>query len=144
MAGDNPNIPRQELWDGPINRSFDQPDGIKRIDDLLTIIRPINTNDGEKRFIFPGEDDRVLRVMRKIIRGLAHHHELYQFVPDEKVWVDIQKREVPEDLIEKLSYHHREPDIAEYWYDETNDDEINSAWFIRFFEVPSFVGLIYK
>ncbi len=55
MAGENLNKQRQELWEGPINRSFDQPDGIKRI-----------------------------------------------------------------------------------------DDEINSAWLIRFFELTSFVGLIYK
>ena len=144
MAGDNPNKPRQELWDGPINRSFDQPDGIKRIDDLLSIIRPVNNNEGERQLIFPGDDDKVLRVMRKIIRGLAHHHGLYPFLPDEKVWVDIQMRKVPEAFLEKMSYHHREPDIAEYWYEETNDDEINSGWLIRFFKAPTFVGLIYK
>ncbi len=144
LSGDHPNKPRQELWRGPVNRSFDQPDCKKRIDDLLALMRPVDTKKGERQLIFPGNDERILRVIRKIIRGLAHHHGLFPHVSDEKVWVDVLKYEVPKDLINGMSYQHREPDIAEYWYEETNDEEINSAWLIRFFEAPSFVGLIYK
>ena len=65
-------------------------------------------------------------------------------MPDDKVWADILKYEVPEDLVKGMSYQHREPEIAEYFFEYTNDGEINSAWMIRFFEAPIFVGLVYE
>jgi hypothetical protein len=144
LSGDNPNEPRQELWQGPINRSFDEPDGQKRISDLLEIIRPIMTENGERHLIYPGEDKRVLRVVRKVIRGLAHFHGLVPYVSDEKVWADVLKYDVPGGLLKGLSYQHREPDIAEYLFEKTKDGEIHSAWMIRFFEAPTFVGLVYE
>ena len=86
MSGDDPNTARSEIWEGSIARSFDQPDGMKRIDDLLGFMRPVDTKAGQRHKIFPAEDMRVMRVVRKVIRGLAHHHGLFQFVPDSDVW----------------------------------------------------------
>jgi hypothetical protein len=143
MSGDDPNSPRTELWEGRVRRSFDQPDGIKRIDDLLALMRPVESEEGKRHMIYPAEDERILRVVRKIIRGLAHHHGLLPFVPEERVWVDVQRYAIPADLISQMTYQHRESDIAEYWYEAQEDEEIHSAWLLRFFEAPSFVGLIY-
>jgi len=142
LSGDNPNLPRQELWSGPIFRSFSEPDGHRRMDDILDLIKPIKTENGLRHAIYPGNDERVLRVVRKIIRGLSNYHGLVPFVPDDKVWADVLKYEIPEDLATNLIYHHREQDIAEYMFEETNDEDINSAWIIRFFEAPTFVGLV--
>lgn len=144
MSGDEPNAPRRELWDGPINRSFDQPDGVKRIDDVLALMRPVEIDSVERHMIYPAEDDKILRVVRKIIRGLSHHHDLLPFAKDDRVWTDVQRYEIPEELVSTMAYHHREPDIAEYWYELIDGSEIHSAWLLRFFEAPSFVGIISK
>jgi hypothetical protein len=114
------------------------------VDDILDLIKPIQTENGLRHAIYPGNDERVLRVARKIIRGLAHYHELVPFVPDDKVWADVLKYEIPEALASNLIYQHREQDIAEYRFKETNKEGINSAWIIRFFEAPTFVGLVDK
>jgi len=142
MSGFNPNAPRRELWDGPVNRSFDEPDALKRIDDLLALIRPVEIDGIERQVIYPAEDGRVLRVVRKIIRGLAHHHDLFPSIPDDRVWADVQRYDVPARLLSEMEYHHREPDVAEYWYQISDDPEVHSAWILRIFHAPSFVGLI--
>lgn len=142
MSGDHPNPARQELWAGPISRSFYQPDAIRRIDDLLIIIRPTQTDSGERHKIYPAEDPRVLRVIRKVIRGLASYHRLFPYVPDENVWADVLRYEIPSQFMSMMTYHHREPDIAEYWYAVLDSDEIHSAWLLRFFETAIFIGTI--
>ena len=143
LSGDNPNSPRRELWQGLIKRSLDEPDAAKRIDDLLALMRPVVVKGAERHMIYPAEDDRILRVIRKIIRGLAYYHQLFQFVPDDKVWVDVQRYLIPDQLMRGMTYHHREADIAEYWYEIIEDRQFHSVWLLRFFEAPSFVGTIH-
>ena len=142
ISGDNPNAPRRELWDGPIRRSFDEPDAAKRIDDLLALMKPVDISGIKRHMIDPAKDDRVLSVVRKIIRGLAHYHNLLQFALDDRVWADVQRYEIPEQLVFPMTYHHREPDVAEYWYGLYDSPTLHSAWLLRFFEAPTFVGMI--
>ena len=142
LTGDTPNAPRRELWDGKIRRSFDQPDGAKRIADLLALMKPVDIDGVERQMIYPGEDEKVLRVVRKVIRGLAHHHGLLPFMLDDRVWAAASPPEISEQLLCEMHYHHREPDIAEYWYEEGDGTGFHSAWLLRFFEAPSFVGMI--
>ena len=71
MSGNTPNLPRRALWEGPIRRSFDQPDARKRIDDLLALTEPMDFDGVVHHIIHPAEDERVLRIVRKSIRGLG-------------------------------------------------------------------------
>jgi hypothetical protein len=144
LAGDNPNLVRDELFSGPISRSFKKLDGMKRISDLLDLMKPIETEHGKRQMIYPAEDDRILRVVKKVIRGLCHYHQLYSPILGHRVWVDVLKYSIPAEYINSMNYFHRERDIAEYWYSEIDDDLIQSVWIIRFFETVKFIGLVSK
>ena len=143
LAGE-PNAPRGELWDGPIGRSlFEQPDGVRRIRDLIGRLRPVEI-DGRQRYkIYPGEDPRVVRVMKKIVRGLSHHHGIESAVPESRVWVDIQRYPIQEDFLSEMSYRDREADIAQYRYAVVGEYDIQSAWLVTFFEKVTFLGIVF-
>jgi len=142
MAGDKPNAMRQELWDTTIRRSFDKIDGPKRIQDLIAKMKPVTVNGSKRYMVFPGEDERVMRVVRKTIRGLCSYHKIMSPVSDKQVWVDILKYLVPQELLNQLTSYHREQDIVEYRYQIMNEQGINSAWHITFFQRVTFVGLV--
>jgi len=141
LAG-KPNAARRELWDTTILRSFKKVDGLRRRKDLLKKMKPVNTNDGRRYKIYPGKDERVLRVVRKIIRGLCYYHNVMFPVSDERIWVDILKYVVPQEFLDQMKNHHRERDIAEYRYQVLNENEIHSVWLITFFERVTFIGAV--
>jgi len=142
MLAGEPNAPRREIWEGPVLRSFDEVDGIKRMDDLLHMMRPIDIDEGTRYMIFPADVSRVLRVVRKVVRGLCHYHQVLSPVFDHQVWVDTLRYQAPPGYLETMEYHHREPDIAEYWYQIFDEDEIHSAWIISFFNRVDFIGRV--
>jgi len=76
------NKPVRELWDTKVIPGFREIDGNKQLADLFEIIRAVQTKEGERWMVFPGEDERVLRVVRKVIRGLCHYHKILSPVPD--------------------------------------------------------------
>jgi len=41
-----------------------------------------------------------------------------------------------------MEYHHRGKDIAEYWYEITNDPPVHSAWLITLFGSRTFMGIV--
>ena len=92
--------------------------------------------------VYPARDERVMRVIRKIIRGLCHHHQIDSAVSDDRVWADVLKYQIPEELFDSVSLKHCEPDIVEYWY-EFYDADGSSVWFLRFFERCSFVARVH-
>lgn len=142
VAGDPPNLARHELWKNKVLPSFDQPDGARRINDLLEIMKSAQTQTGEREMVYPAEDERVLRVVRKVIRGLSHYHGLASPVPDSNVWVDVLRFRIPDYLLDKMEHHHREKDIAEYRFEITSDPPIVSTWAITFYERVTFVGML--
>lgn len=145
MVAGEPNSPSREIWDGPVLRSFDEVDGNKRINDLFHLMKPINTDEGIRYMIYPAEDDRVLRVVRKIVRGLCHYHQVLSPVSDHQVWVEILKYQPPPEYLEtEMEYHHRERDIAEYWYQIFDEGEVHSAWIISFYNRVNFIGRVSK
>jgi hypothetical protein len=142
LAGD-PNSSRLELFNTNVMRSFDEVDGIRRMDDLIARMKPVIMDDGSSRhMVYPGEDQRVLRVVKKVVRGLCYYHNVVWPISDNRVWVDVIKYVIPKSLFDQMNYHHREQDIAEYRYQVLNDHEINSAWLITFFQRITFVGLV--
>lgn len=146
IAGE-PNSIVRELWDGKVNRAFRELDGRRRFSEIWERLRNVKTSDGERHQIFPANDPRVLRILRKIIRGLHYHHDLWNPVPDDMVFVDSLRVKIPEEFTAAMSIHHREPDIFQYQYevfDEFEDIPMSSAWLLRFFETRRFVGLVWK
>ena len=143
MAGDPPNAPRQELWETKISPSFGKNDGQKRINDITAKMEPINMSGIVRYMIYPAEDERVIRIIRKIIRGLCHYHNIASPVSDKYVWADILRYTVPPGLIQKMNYYHREQDIVEYRYEISNERDMNSAWLITFFQKVTFMGVVF-
>jgi hypothetical protein len=143
LPGD-PNASRKELLDGPIRRSlFGQPDGVRRIRDLGERLRAVEVDGKQGYKIYPGEDARVVRVMKKIVRGLSHHHQIESAVPESRVWADVQRYPIQEDFLSEMIYRQREADIAQYRYAVVGEYDIQSAWLVTFFEKLTFLGIVF-
>src|SRR4051812_33325135 len=76
----------RELWAGKVRRSFMYCDGGRRARDLVAQMVPVQTPQRERHMVYPGRDRRVVRIVRKVVRGLCHHHGLLPPVLDEQVW----------------------------------------------------------
>ena len=139
MCGD-PGPLRQDLFQGPMKRSLEQVDGLRRMDELIAKFHP--TPDASQTMIFPGEDPRVLRIVSKSVRGLSHHHRLLSPVHDRQVQVQIVPFALPESFLTQLSYGERDPDVVRYWYTTFEDPDVHSAWLIQYFRTVMFLGRV--
>jgi hypothetical protein len=101
LAGE-PNDARRELWQTTIRRSFEKLDGARRLKDLIETLRPVEINGEKRHKVYPGQDDRVIRVVKKIIRGLCHHHGVMSAVSDQRVWVDVLKYHISEEFLSQM------------------------------------------
>ncbi|MUT27292.1 MULTISPECIES: hypothetical protein [Mesorhizobium] len=144
IAGDaNPAV--RELWDGPIRRSFDQVDGRRRAFDVFALMQPVKHEGADRYKVYPGRDPRVLRTLRKIIRGLSHHHGLRTAVAEDQVFVDVLTVDVPEEVMMGLQAAHAEPDVLDYRFGPIDDVHgVETAWLLRFYERTMFIGLVFK
>jgi hypothetical protein len=134
----------RELWEGKTRRSFAQVDGRRRLRDLLTQMVPVQMPEADRHMVYPGRDDRVMRIVRKIVRGLCHHLQLLSPVLEAQVWADVQRFEVPPEFIDEMEYGHVEEDIFQYRYGVIDDAYFHSAWVLRFFCRASFLCIVYQ
>ena len=102
----------------------------------------VKVHDEDRKMIYPARSAAVLRVLRKIVRGLAHHHGIGTAIPEDRVWVDVMKYSIPPDLLKAETFHHRDPEIFEYWFNETSEDGLSSLWFLKFYEKREFIATI--
>jgi hypothetical protein len=143
VAGE-PNAPVRELWEGKTRRSFAYSDGQRRLRDLIAKMVAVQTTEGERHMVFPARDERVTRILRKVIRGLCHHHRILTAVSDDQVWVDIQRFEVPPAFLEEMIPRHVEEDIFRYRFAVAGEESIHSCWLLNFYERRSFFGIVYS
>ena len=141
LAGE-PNEARNELWQTAISRSFKKRDGAHRVRDLIEIMRPFEMDGRPRHKVYPGEDERVIRIVKKIIHGLCHFHNIMSAVSEKRIWVDVLKYHVPEQFLSEMKYEHREKEIAEYRYTVLQEYGIHSAWVITFFQRITFIGIV--
>jgi hypothetical protein len=132
-----------ELWYGRVSRSFDEVDGQRRLRDLYNQMKPIDTDQGLRFKIYPGRDELVMRIVRKVVRGLAHFHQVDTGVKDEQVWADILTFQLPKELINTVVLMHREPDVLEYWYESYSEGAMRSVWYLKFFQNVPFLAAIH-
>lgn len=143
IAG-NPNQQVMEQWRGPVRRSFGKPGGIHWAMDIVKQLVPVDTNKGPRYMVYPGRDERVMLVIRKIVRGLCHYHRLGTAIRDQQVWADVLKYQIPEELKSNLRWFSLGLKFLEYGYEVTNDKDnnVHSAWYFKFYEEREFVALI--
>ncbi len=140
IAGDA-NESARELWQRT-TRSFAQPDGKRRFIDLVEQLRQVSVDGRDRLMVYPGEDERVLCVVRKIVRGLCHYHQVATAVHDSRVWADILRHEIPSEFLEQMPVFHREPDIFRYRFTLLDQVGIHSAWILTFFERTTFIAIV--
>ena len=145
LAGE-PNAVVRELWEGKVNRTLRDVDGPRRVEDVWNQMRPIETHEGLRHKIYPASDERFVKVMRKIVRGL-HYHERRKSVPDNLVSVDVLTNEIPNEFLDAMPVYHRESDIFEYQFeifDAFENIPMSSTWLLTFFENRRFVASVWK
>ena len=142
VAGDPTTPVRIELWNTTVDRSFSQVDGFKRLKDLAEQMKPVNVSGQDRHMVYPGNDARVVRIIRKIVRGLSYYHDISWPLPDERIFVDVLKYEVPDYLLNAMEFHDRDKDIVEYRFQVLNEKDIQSAWIITFFRTVPFIAIV--
>lgn len=146
VAGELNDVAR-ELWNGKIKRSFEKGDGHRRFIDLYDQMQSVQTDSGERHKVFPANDTRFLRVLRKIARGLHHHCGLWTPVPDERVTADVLQISIPAEFSEGMPLLHCESDIFQYQFevfDQFADIPMSSVWLMTFFENRRFIASVWK
>ena len=67
VAGDNPSRERRNLWNSTAMRSFGNKDGQRRLEELFTQMKAIETSGGARHVVYPAKDVSVMRIIKKII-----------------------------------------------------------------------------
>lgn len=140
MASD-PNPAAKELWPTVV-RGLREVDGERRRRDVRQLMEPVQVDGADRWMIYPGRDTRVLRVVRKIVRGLAYYHGLGVVASDSRVWTDVLTFPIPAKFLEEVTFLHREPDVFQYWFEAYDGNEFTSLWYLRFFEKLPFIALV--
>jgi hypothetical protein len=141
VAGE-PNDAVAELWASKAMRSFYDIDGRRRVTELFKLMKPVIVEDQKRWMIYPGKDERVIRVVRKIVRGLSSFHRIESAIQERRVWADVLKFQIPDYLTDSVTFHHREADILRYWYEAYDEGDLSSLWLLTFFERRTFVASV--
>jgi hypothetical protein len=140
VSGDA-NEPARELWQ-TTTRSFNKSDGRRRLIDLIQRLQPVKVDGRERFMIYPGKDELVIRIIRKIIRGLCHFHQVATAVDERRVWADVLKYKIPDEFLKDMPILHREADILQYRFAVLNQVDIHSVWVLTFFERTIFISIV--
>lgn len=138
IAGE-PNAPVQELWESKIARSFRAIDGRRRVMEIRKLLVPADVEGQERMMIFPGRDERVLRILRKIVRGLSYRYGAESYVSEDRLFADALRWPIPDEMRQTWNYLHCEPDIFRAWVQILNDSEVSAIWLLSFFERREFL-----
>jgi hypothetical protein len=98
-----------------------------------------------KRWIYPGKLERVMNVMRKVVRGLCHKYDEPIVVTDDQVYVDILTFALPPGFEDALNEKYRVENVVtvrgqiidpDYKPDGDSPVDLHSVWHIEFCELP--------
>lgn len=137
------NEPVMSLWNGKIGRSFEQTDGGKQIRNIFENLVPVSTESGPRHAVYPDQDLRVMRVIRKIVRGL-HFHKFRTPIPDNCVSAKVLIYRVPEELEIAMEYDERILEIFRSWNFNVDCDPNFKAhvWILEFFQRCKFIAWV--
>jgi hypothetical protein len=141
LAGES-NAPVKELWKTKIVRSFERGDGQQRVRQALEHTAKVQIEGEDRRIIFPEQDERVIRIIKKIVRGLSHFHGVESAVAENRILVRMHDAELSEGTLEPGDVSGSFPEIVRYSYkkDETTDSK--PIWILTFFDRLTFVALV--
>ncbi len=121
-------------------RSFEKLDGKKRRKDLVKQLVPYDNNSYK---IYPVKNEKVIRIVKKVIRGLCYHHNIISPISENQIVVVITSvYPIPPVFIEEMEYYHQDKEICEYRIQRFSEDNLNSGWLIKFLGKVEFLGIV--
>lgn len=126
-------------------RSMEQPDAKRRIQELWDSITEVQTPSGIKLMVYPYKDPRVNFVLRRVVRGLSAYHKVESCINDNRVWVGYMPSVPQASLDQSLGQFSLGDDFVRYGFSTVNDSQstgILSVWAIRLFGNRDFVGIV--
>jgi hypothetical protein len=130
-----------QVFFGPMNRALRREGhGTESIRHLLSMIKEHAQATGTEHRIHP--DDRVFRVLRKILRGLLYNHFDVPF-PEGRVDVREIGYKLRPEVLELGDWQVIHPLVFRYAL-ETEDlpENCHSLWFLQFFQNVDFFGSV--
>jgi hypothetical protein len=146
LAGE-PNDSVKELWTTKATPSFSHKDGRRRVLDIWKQLVPVEVENIARHMIYPGQDERVIRIIKKIVGGLSYYHRIESRVDPVRIFPDVLRYPVPDELWLEGTSHERESEIFRYWfrkYDEENEEDLSSLWLLTFFDRRTFIAVVEK
>jgi hypothetical protein len=94
--------------------------------------------------IYPGDDHRVVRVVRKVVRGLCHYFGIASAIADRRVFADVPRGwDVPSDILDSMQTYECEREIFHCRYQLLiGNADLHSVWLLTFFENKTFFALV--
>ena len=123
-------------------RSFDHKDGHRRAKELASLFTPAVVAGQDRSKIYPAKDERFNLVLRRIVRGLTHHHGLATAVPDQCVDCEVMQYLIPPAFEDDFSWHTIAPDFIVYGYTSLADENIQLVRLVRFSKHIVFIGRV--
>ena len=143
LAGPTLTSERVALWNG-VKRSFSNP--VSGVGDRRAIANELVPviHDGRLRFkVYPGKDERVVRIVKKIVRGLCVYKQIFQPpVLEERVWAQVMTTPIPSEVENDFHSVYQVPNLVLCRAD-FRTLHVHSAWIVRLLNVP-FIALIRK
>lgn len=125
-----------------MRRSFLKCDGRRRLEDIAEVLVSVDTPNGPREEIYPAKDPGFNLILRRIVRGLCHHHDLGTAIADSRVTCDVMRFIVPEAFRPEFTWNEIAPDFCRYGYAILEDGNMHSFWLIRFSKHIEFFGTI--
>jgi hypothetical protein len=134
-----------EKFFGPISRSFDKPSGHKWRRELRELLVPIEVDGVPRHKVYPLVCERVVRVLKRIVRGLCHKHEIGTCITEKQVGVWVQRWARPPDFHESYTSVSLGDGFCWYSYcdlQREDDGSIHSVWEIEFYGRTRFFCIV--
>ena len=136
----DPEAPPSDSRVTSMFRSFKQPDGPRRAKDLLARVE--SAAGGEREAIYPAKDPQFNLILRRIVRGLCHKHQLETAVGDARVYCDVMRWQIPPAFEAMLTWNTISENLFKYAYALINEEQINSFWLLHFSKHVMFFGVV--
>jgi hypothetical protein len=147
MCGPESTPARRQLWEGSV-RSFDRPGhGVTEVRSIAAQFVPspiLNVHGSPFQRIFPHKDPRVVRVLKKIVRGLQHFRTK-NVISEDRVSLHPATIPVPAEYENCLTGVFVVPDVFSAhacFFNSSDDVEMHSLWVLKFLENARFYAVI--
>jgi hypothetical protein len=113
--------------------------------DLQDMMVSVEVSGVQRHKLYPMQDDRVVRVLKRIVRGLCYKHGLGSRITEEQVFVDVLRYAIPPAF--QTEFKRESLDDAFCWYEYSDrrgkdDGEFHSVWVIEFYGRTRFFCLV--